>query len=134
MTLMEAVSKEAHWLTSQTPKQNIEKGPNALAGWRRAKPPASTSGGLLTASQSHGLLDRNQDATNGEAWQQNGPAPSTALPVGLCKVTSPSSLRSQGCSSLLGASWLNVILEKNTGCDLPDEPTHCNQTWLSWTA
>lgn len=89
MTLMEAVSKEAHWLTSQTPKQNIEKGPNALAGWRRAKPPASTSGGLLTASQSHGLLDRNQDATNGEAWQQNGPAPSTALPVGLCKVTSP---------------------------------------------
>lgn len=19
------------------------------------------------------------------------------------------------------------------GCDLPDEPTHCNQTWLGWT-
>lgn len=89
MTSMEAVSKEAHWLTSQTPKQNIEKGPNALARWRRAKPPASTSGGLLTASQNHGMLDRNQDGTKGEAWQQDGLAPSTALPVGWCRVTSP---------------------------------------------
>lgn len=26
------------------------------------------------------------------------------------------------------------MLEEGTGCELPDELTHCNQTWLSLTA
>lgn len=40
-------------------------------------------------------------------------------------------LSSLGCSLPLLASWLSIILERITGCGLPDELMHCNRTWLS---
>lgn len=62
MTLIETISKENYWLVSQVYKQNIEKKyPNALARWKRARPPTRTISRLLMASESHVLLDRNQD-------------------------------------------------------------------------
>lgn len=40
-------------------------------------------------------------------------------------------LSSLRCCSLLLASWRSITLERGTGCGLPDEPVHCNQTGLS---
>ena len=61
--------------------------------------------------------------------------PSTwPLPLACARSQVLSHLGSQGCSLLSGANWPNVTLEESTGYKPPDEPTHCNQTWLSWAA
>lgn len=112
MTSMEAISKEAHWLASQTPKQNIEKGPNSLAKWRRAKPPASTSSGLLTASQSDMLLDRNQHGAKREAWQQDGLPLNMALAFGLCRVMSPERPQFPGLLFTVGCQLAKCHIRK----------------------
>lgn len=77
------------------------------------------------------MLDRKQDGAEREAWQQDSLPLSMALAVDLCRAMNFQKPLFQGCSSWLGASWLNVMLEYSTGCKLPDELPHCKETWLS---